>query len=157
MSVQEITDGMSKYIESDGHLNYIALIESTNTITQIFAFLITLFAGIIVIGLPIIVGIELCYINLPAIQNHYNNLYGRLEGKANQILGIVIRDALIAIERANTTEYGKNVNTIYIRIKGKQIFLAVFIVAMVLGPGPILIGYALTFVRSLIDVDKGII
>ena len=80
-----------------------------------------------------------------------------LEGKANQILGIVIRDALIAIERANTTEYGKNVNTIYLRIKCKQIFLAVFIVAMVLGPGPILIGYALTFVRSLIDVAKGII
>lgn len=157
MSVQEITNGMSKYLEGDGHLNYITLIEGTNTITQIFAFLITLFAGILVIGLPIIVGIELCYINLPVVQNNYNNLYNRLEGKANQVLGLVIRDALVAIERANTTEYGKNVNTIYLRIKRKQISLAVFIVAMVLGPGPILIGYSLTFVRSLIDVAKGII
>lgn len=156
MSVEEIVNGMTKYLDSDG-INHIMFIEGTNIITQILAFAINLFVGVIVIGLPIIVGIELCYINLPIIQCYYNNIYGRLEGKANQVLGLVIRDAMIAMEIANTTEIGKNINFIYLKVKSKQIFISVFIVAMILGPGPILIGYALKFVGNLIDVLRGMV
>lgn len=103
------------------------------------------------------VAIEVCYIDIPLFQNKCHNLYYRLEGKANQILELTIRDAMVAVERANTTEAGKNANLIYFQIKCKQIFLSVFIVAMVLGPGPILIGYAFTFAKNIVNVLKGIV
>lgn len=157
MSVGEIVDGITGYVQSDGGTNYIALIEGTNAVTQILISILHILAGIIIIGLPIVVAIELCYINLPLFQSKCNNLYDRLEGKPNQLYVLVIRDAMVAVERANTTEFGKNANWIYLRIKCVQIFLSVFIVAMVLGPGPILIGYALIFTKNIVNVLKGIL
>ena len=148
---------MTNYVQSDGGINHIALIEGTNIVIDIFVALLNIFCGVIMIGLPIVVAIEVCYINIPLFQNKCHNLYYRLEGKANQILELTIRDAMVAVERANTTEAGKNANLIYFQIKCKQIFLSVFIVAMVLGPGPILIGYAFTFAKNIVNVLKGII
>lgn len=157
LSVGEIVDGMTKYVQSDGGTNYIALIEGTNIVTQILIALLNVFAGMIIIGLPIVVAIELCYINLPLFQDRCNNLYHRLEGKPNQVFVLVIRDAMVAVERANTIEIGKNANWIYLRIKCVQIFLSMFIVTMVLGPGPILIGYAFTFAKNIVNVLKGVL
>lgn len=150
MGVSDIVDGMSKYFQSDGKADYITLIEGVAIIRNITSLILGLLVMIISIGLPIVVAIEVCYINFPPVQHAYDNLYNRLEGKANTVFGLVIRDARISIERAHTTHMGENVNWIYLKIKCKQVFLAVFIIVMVMVPGSFLLEQAFILVNGII-------
>lgn len=150
MTVGNIVDGMEQYLQSDGMADYISMIEGLGLVGEIAGLVIGLLVSIIMIGVPVVVAIEICYINFPLIQSGYNSLYSRLKGKPNQIFGLVIRDARRALEESKTTSYGTNVNWIYLKIKCKAIILCVFIVAMVLGPGQILLSFAYNLVKGFI-------
>lgn len=151
MTVDDIVNGMSSYLESDGKADYIGLIEGISLVQDIVSMILGLLVMIIAIGLPIIVAIEVCYINFPIIQEAYDKLYNRLEGKANKVFGLVIRDARISVERSHTTHMGENVNWIYLRIKCKQVFICVFIVAMILLPGQFLLQQAFILMKGVIS------
>ena len=152
MSVQDIVDGISGYLPNDGMADYISMIEGLGIVGQIAALIVGLLVMVIIVGLPLVIAIEVCYINFPFIQSGCDGIYHRLRGKASRIFGLVIRDARKAVEISKTTEYGTSVNWIYLRIKIKSVFLAVFIVAMVLGPGQFLLAQAWKLVRGIHSV-----
>lgn len=151
MSANDIANGMGEYLQSDGTANYIMMIEGLGVTGKIAGAIIGLLVVIIMIGIPLVVSIEVCYINFPNMQLRIEKLHSRLSGKRRDIVGLVLRDANRALKEAATTSYGESVNYIYLKIKCKSIFISIFIVAMVLGPGQFLIGIALNLVKGLVS------
>ena len=142
MASQDIAEGMKEYLYNDGMADYITMIEGLGLVGQIAGLIVGILVTLIIVGLPIVIAIELCYINFPTLQSGCNNLYERLKGKPNQILGLVLRDAMLAVKLSHTSEYGKSANGIYLRLKVKAIFISLFLVALTLGPGQVLIQQA---------------
>lgn len=149
MTVQDVVEGLQGYLHNDGMADYISMMEGLGLVGQIASLIVGLLVTFIIVGLPVVIAVEVCYINFPVFQSGYDNLYNRLKGKASRVFGLVIRDARKAVEDSHTTEYGTSVNWIYLKIKIKAIFICVFIVAMVLGPGQFLIAQAWNLVRGI--------
>ena len=154
MDVQSIIDGIGEYLPNDGMVDYISMIESLGLVGEIAAIIVGLLVSAIIVGLPLVIAIEVCYINFPMIQSGCESIHNRLRGKTNRIFGLVIRDARKAVELSHTEEYGTSVNWIYLKIKIKAVFMAVFIVAMVLGPGQFLIKQAWILAESILGLFK---
>lgn len=154
MTVQDVVEGLQGYLHNDGMADYISMMEGLGLVGQIASLIVGLLVTFIIVGLPVVIAVEVCYINFPIFQQGYENLYGRLKGKANRIFGLVIRDARKAVEDSHTTEYGTSVNWIYLKLKIKSIFICVFIVAMVLGPGQFLIAQAWNLVTGILSSLK---
>ena len=150
MTVSNIVDGMSGYLENSGTADYITLIEGLGITGYIAGLIVGVLVAFIVVGLPLVIAVEVMYINFPIFQSGYENLYGRLKGKKQEILGLMVRDAQYAVKESHTNQYGTSVNWIYLKLKCKSIFICVFLVAMVLGPGQFLIGFALKLVQGII-------
>lgn len=150
MTVDDIKNGMSDYLLSEGKADYIGLIEGVGLVGDIASAIIGLLIAVIMILIPIIVAVEVCYINFPIFQDSYERIYNRLKGKAANMLGLVIRDARTAVEVSRTTEAGSSPNWVYLKIKCKSIFICFFIIAMVLGPGQFLLKQAYIFAQNII-------
>lgn len=151
MTQEQIVNDMKSYLHSDVGYDYIMLIEGLGVIGKITSNILGLFIVILTLGIPLIVAIEVMYINFPIMQLKINNFYNRLEGKANKALGVVLRDAMWAVELSKTEEYGKSANLIYLRLKCKVIFLSVFLIALTIGPGHVLIIHTYNIVSGIID------
>lgn len=151
MTQGQIVDGMKEYLQTDGTADYISMIQGLGIVGQIAGLIVGMLVAMIMVGVPIIVSIEVMYINFPVFQSKCNNLYHRLEGKANTALGLVLRDAFRAVELSHTSEYGKSVNAIYLRLKCVAIFISIFIVAIVVGPGQIIISYAWNLISGMLS------
>ena len=157
MSVDEIVNGIveqSNLIvdEKTGGTDNITLREVTNTITVITSKLLGIALVVIVISVPIIVTLELIYVNFPIIRTPMDALYNKLgsKGVSRRALGLVLGDARKAVEQANTVKTGRNATLVYIGIKVKSVMMITFIVAIIgLGSG--------TLVNLVLDMFSGVI
>ena len=77
MSVQDIVDGISGYLPNDGMADYISMIEGLGIVGQIAALIVGLLVMVIIVGLPLVIAIEVCYINFPFIQSGCVGIYHR--------------------------------------------------------------------------------
>lgn len=151
MTVDSIVDGLSSYLQSNGNADYITLIEGIGIVGKIASIILGLLVTIILIGLPLVISIEVCYINFPIFRERFDDLYNRLNGKRQVVLGLVVRDAKKAVVESHTTQYGIQVNNIYLKMKCKAVFICIFLVALVLGPGQFLIGFAYNLVQGVVS------
>lgn len=151
MTVQDVVEGLNGYLQNDGMADYITMMEGLGLVGQIASLVVGLLVTFIIVGLPVVIALEVAYINFPVVQGGYEKFYTRLQGKASRIVGLVIRDARRAVELSQTSEYGTSVNWIYLRMKCKAVFICVFIVAMVLGPGQFLIAQAWNLVNGILN------
>ena len=69
MDVQTIVDGIREYLPSDGMGDYITTIEVLGITGDIAGFIVGLLVAVLIAGLPIVVTLEMCYINFPVIQS----------------------------------------------------------------------------------------
>ena len=153
MSVESIIEDMQGYLYNDGMADYIQLNEGLGIVGQIASMIVGVLVTLIIVGLPIVIAIEVLYINSPWVQSGYDRLADKYnKGKVGRVLGLTIRDAKRALEESHTEQYGTSANWIYLKIKCKSVFLAVFIVAMVLGPGQFIIKICWNFIRDLVSV-----
>lgn len=155
MSVDDIVNGIYGYLDTNGEANYIGMLEGLGIVGEIAGAIIHILVALIIIILPITVAIEVCYINFPAFQVKYEQLYNKLV-KGQNILGLTIRDARAAVELSATTEYEKSANWIYFKRKCKIIFLSVFVISLELGPGLYIIKILFSFVQRFIGVIRGL-
>lgn len=131
MSVDTIIEGIKSKLDSNAGVDYIQLNEQVMYIKDLADKIAGLLITIIIIGIPIITCLELMYINIPIIQDGINNVLEKYKS-GGKVLGLVLRDGRLALERANTVETGKSVNGVYIGIKLKSILIAVVLVVLVL-------------------------
>lgn len=151
MSVDEIVNDITGHMVTDGSANYIQLIESLNTIEKISSVILGLMVVVIIIGVPLVVAVEIVYINFPMAQESFERALIKTTGNLNKALGLMLRDAKLAVLKANTIETGENVNYVYLRLKIKAILIAVLLAASVLGIGPVIIDIIMSIAQSILS------
>ena len=147
MSIDEVIDGISNYGGNDGGANYAALHEGL----AISQYLVSKVLGILVIavliGLPVVIIIEIAYLNLP-IFNGYTHKIADKHAGFRKVFGLCLRDAQLAEYRHETDENYKSVNYYYLLIKIKTVLIVFICVGIVLGPMNIIIQYIVKLVSN---------
>lgn len=156
MSVDEIVGGITGEV-SGGGVDYLVLTEWVDTIRNIANFISGFIVYLIVIGVPLIVSIELLYINVPPLKSTIDNWLDKLEEKGIKYRAseLILRDAILAVKRAATIDTGRSATAIYMQIKAKSIFLSAFIVALILGGGPYVIEIIIKIATGIISGFQG--
>ena len=116
MSSEEIIEGVEQYLYSDGQADNILLIEGLTLVSKVATTLLSILTGIIIIGLPLIVAVEIIYINFPVVQRPINTKIIYKTGRIHRILAFALRDAVRAVEECEI-EPSKNVNFEYLKLK----------------------------------------
>ena len=149
MDVGELVDAMGNMVTDDGGANYIQLHENLAMIDQIVSFLVGLLVVVIAVGIPLIVALEVLYINIPTIQDSMDKF---TEGnkRLERIIGLCFRDARLALYRANTSETGKSANMCYLGIKIKAILLAFIVIGLALGAFDFIVDYLVKWITKLL-------
>ena len=151
MSVDELVKDIAGNMTNGSSADYIQLTEQLGIVGVIAEALLGLLVTIILIGIPLVVAVEVMYINFPVVQESFEKINIRTSGKINTALGLILRDARLAFKKANTVETGQSVNWIYFTIKVKAIFLAVLLAGLVLGAGPSLIQLVIEVAKTFIE------
>lgn len=154
MDIGTITEGIEQNLIEDPRLDYIKTIEWTSTIMRISSLVLGILAIVILILIPIVCALELIYITIPTLRSATDKyLYGDdTKGFVQHTLKFTLKDAIKAVEIANTIEQGENTALkTYLKIKIKAIMIEVLILVFVVGGG----GTAV--VNAAIRLFKGIL
>ncbi len=157
MRVDDIIKGITERIISDGSADYIQLNEQLNFVDTLARLILGLMVIIIVIGIPLVVVVELVYINFPVFRDTYKKVTLRTSGRLNSTLGLVVRDARLAVEKSTTTDIHTATNLIYLKIKSKSIIISMILVGVVLGSGPYVIRIIVNITGKIIEGFQAIL
>lgn len=151
MNVDDIVNDITLHMANDGSADYIQLTEQLYLIERVSEIILGFLIVIILLGIPVVVSIEVMYINFPVFQTTVEKMMLKTTGKLNKALGLIIRDARKALKLANTIETGKSANLIYLRLKCVAIIIAIVSAGLVLGVGPTIVNFILKIANSLIE------
>lgn len=152
MSTGDIIDDITGKLSADGGVDYLQLNTGLELVSKISSVILGLLSMMIMMVVPIVVVLELIYINVPTIRDKIDDVMIRGTGVAMNALKFTLRDASKAVEEANTTKTGRSANYVYLCLKVKWIFIVVFAVAMVVGGGPVLINVLIKLLSGIIRV-----
>lgn len=157
MSAGELaTEIQDRLNAGSGSANQIVIKDVVYQIGKVSATLLGFIVLIIIIAVPIVVALELIYLSFPTMSERVDDIMNKLDNKRGRVYGFAFHDARLALKRANTEQTGKSAYSIYLVIKIKSIFCAVFVIAMILGMTTPVIELAFNMVSGLFDViSKG--
>lgn len=154
MSIEKLVAELEERLASNGDVNYLEMIQSSNLIQRIASFVIGALSLLIMITVPIIVSIEIIYICFPVIREKTDELIFKVEerGYARNVIGFTLRDAIEAVKEANTTMIGeRSALWIYMKLKLKSIMFLMFIVVFVLRGSSSVINFVDSLFRGVIE------
>lgn len=146
MSVDEIIGQIGDKIDKPFTLNFIQLQEGSDLVAGITTLLLGLVIILILLLTPLVIAAELMYINIPIFRQAADNIREGKKGE-RKLVGLALRDAELALRRANTTVTGKSATLIYIGIKSKSVFIVTLIVVILITGG----GSLIDFVSGLVS------
>lgn len=156
MTSSDLVTDIQNNIESDGSVDYIQLYTGMDQITEITGTILGILSVIVLILVPLVVVMELMYINIPTFQSLFDNGLKKLSikgyGKTQKALEFSFRDAKKAIQMANTVKTGRSVNFVYMCLKVKWLFVLMVALAMILEGGPVIVGLVFKIIKGIIDV-----
>lgn len=157
MPVSKLIEELQRKASINEGLDQIQLYTGVGIITKISEFVIGFLSTIILVVIPIIVAIELVYINFPITRTPLSKLKDIGRGHVKKAAEFALRDAVKAVEEANTVKTGQSANLIYLKLKIKWIYLVMFCIALVVGGGTLIINVLMSMLSGLIDVTIGAI
>lgn len=129
---QEIINGIQQRAEeSSGDYDYISFYEGLNSITSIANSILGILVVLIDILIPIIISLELCYINFPMFRQQVDKIIVNSGGAAHGAFEFTFKDAVEAVRKASIDGAG-NSNLVYFKKKCKSIWIVVFIISIAL-------------------------
>ncbi|MEM4385404.1 MAG: hypothetical protein QXD03_02515 [Candidatus Anstonellales archaeon] len=149
----DLINKLEETFESDGSVDYISLSTWLTNIKELMGVITGLLAYLIVIGLSLIMVLEILYINIPIFRNSIDEKLQSDIGdkRRKRVLGLVLRDAIYVVNRANTVSTGKNVNYMYLGVKLKYIVVMIFVLSVVLDGASGVVKLLLKIAKSIID------
>ena len=157
MSVDDVINGISSTMDDPGELDYIMANTGINAINTIGSFIISLGLGLLLIVFPIIVLLEVLYLNFSTLRGGVNKLMYSGKGSIQKVIKFTLRDAVKAYEEANTIETGNSANIIYLKIKIKAIIVVVVLSVLLMSGGDMIIRIVYSIMQELINLIKSII
>lgn len=134
MGAQDVVSGIKDLFNNGGgEINTASSIQALSTMETVLSSILGLAIVILAIGIPLIIALEVCYINIPFFRSTADKL-AETADILERPVGLMFRDARKAIEQANTVKTGRSANAEYIRIKIVTIFIAFTVIALCFGP-----------------------
>lgn len=138
MGASEILQGMQELVGTNPSVNLTFMYDGLQLIMEYSSLLLGLLVVIILIATPVIVALEVMYINFPTMQSGVHMALDKLNKKNSKVLEktltVMFRDANRAIVEANTLQTGRSANMAYLIIKVKTVLIMVVIIGIVIGP-----------------------
>lgn len=158
MTASDIAGSIGEELNGGG-VDYIFLTEAVGALQTSLNFIMGFIVYLLVIGVPLIVSIELLYINTPPLRELLDNILDKYKGNGarGKAIELILRDAVTAVYQAETIETGKSANAIYLGIKCKSLFLAALIVGITLRGGPYVIAIIINIATNIIQGISGAI
>ena len=150
MSVNDILNDIGNKAVDNGEMDRILFSDITNGIIDFTEIILGLAIITIFILVPIVVSLELIYINAPVTRDLFDSIKGS-DRKIAKIAEFSLRDAVESVERAAMGEYCGNANNAYIIIKVKSVTIIGFIVALTLQGVSVLSGISYGLVGKAIE------
>lgn len=152
MQVSDLVEELQRKASQGEGVNSLTMYTGITVITKISEFVIGLMSTILLIVIPLVVALELIYINMPVVRSVADKIMDRGTGHVQKAVKFSLRDAIKAVEMANTIETGKSANFIYLGLKMKWIYVVMFCVVMVIGGGTLIVKVLMSILSGLIDV-----
>lgn len=152
MQVEDLVRELRNKALNGQGVNHLQLHNGIDLISRISEFILGILAVLIITVLPLIVTLEIIYINFPIVRGQLDNVRDRGTGHFKKAVEFSLRDAIKAVEQANTVQTGKSANFIYLVLKIKWICLVVFAISIVLGGGELIISILMSLLSGLLDV-----
>lgn len=152
MSVEEITQSIIDKAESDGSIDHIMFLEQTDAIVRIANILYGVLSTIILLFVPLVISIEVIYINFPIIRGKIDDLLIKVEGHgiAHRMAGFALGDAVEAVRVACTAETGRSAIYIYLVNKCKSLMFIMFIICLVINGTSDIINYVWSLIENVV-------
>ena len=160
MDISKLVEDLERKATSGGGSDI--LMESTwiEVIDRIGGFILGLLIVLLAISLPLIITLEVMYINFPAFRVEIvDKLSEKFKGNGHiqRVMKLTFHDARRALKEANTIQTGKSANLAYLFIKAKWIIIVTCSLYIYLGGIDIIIAIVFKLFSGLIDVIIGAI
>lgn len=150
MSPEDVIQGILEEIGGSAGTDYIFLIESVRAISELFDKIGGILIVVLIVMIPLLVALEVAYINFPILQDMVGRPNGTTRGQ-ERILGLVLRDAQRAIIKYEKQGRARSINAVYFGIKFKSLIIAFIIIACILGLGPYIIAIIIGIAQGIIN------
>lgn len=150
MSAADVIDEISKKADEESNLDHIRFIEWSREIIDYGQVILGLLVILVFILVPIVISLELVYINIPITRKVFDNIRGG-NRRVSRVAEFSLRDAVEAVEKAALGEYGSNPNMAYLIIKAKSSMTIGVMLALVLQGTSMLMGIANGLVGVAVD------
>jgi len=151
-TVQGIENSIENTLRNTGGIDNLMAMETTITIQKVFSVILGILAILILITIPLTVLFELCYMNFPIIREKIDQAVDEHGGFIKRSLQMTLKDAMKAIEIAETNPDGPSVMTVYLKIKIKAVFIAMFCLMLVLYGTDTIVATVSGWMKGLYDV-----
>lgn len=152
MDVDELVNDISNNVAQDNGVDYIKMTEGIDTINRFASIALGMITVLISILMPIVIALEILYINWPPVRSGVDKALVNGPGKVQSTIKFFLRDGIKAVTEANTIETGKSANALYIGIKTKWIIITVICIAIALCGASTIIGFIVRMLKGVIDV-----
>ena len=150
MNVSDILSDIADKAVDTASMDRILFSDITNGIIEFTEIILGMAIIIIFILVPIVISLELIYINAPVTRDLFDSIKGS-NRKVSKIAEFCLRDAVESVERAAMGEYCGNANNAYVVIKVKSVTVIGFVVALTLQGVSVLSGISYGLVGKAIE------
>lgn len=148
-----MNEGLLEEIESratsNGEVDYLMLTNILEVVQSFTSKFIGFMIVLVAVGLPIIIALEVIYINNSTLQDTEERIR---DSKGGKVLGVVLRDGIRAVKLANTVETGKAVGIVYLGIKIKKIVIVTIIEVILITGSDIIVSLVGKLLGGLFSV-----
>jgi|LFRM01.1.fsa_nt_gb hypothetical protein len=131
MNLAEIKEQIRNQLNTPYNVDFADIGEATFLIQGIVSLLLGIIAYGIAVIMTLITAIDIAYIVIPVVRERVQAL--RWDGSRSKHLRTVSRDAVSAVEEANTINTGKSALRIYLIKRIKTYVISVIILMLILG------------------------
>lgn len=131
MSADEIIDKIEEKAIETGSMDHIKYIEWSKAIIEFAEFILGMLIVVIIILVPLVIMLEVVYINVPISRNVFDKIRGG-NNRIARVAQFALRDAVEAVEKVYIGESTGNVNITYCYIKIKSLMVIGFGIALVI-------------------------
>lgn len=150
MTAKDIVDEIGSNADNKSDINYIVFYEWSIKIVQFAEMLLGVTVLMILILVPLVISLELIYINIPITRNVFDKIKGGSTRRA-RVAEFCLRDAVQAVEESAIGRYGGNSNIAYLAIKCKSLTVIGFVIAMLLQGSTTLAGASYGIIGRAIE------
>lgn len=151
MLLSKVLEGIQEEVSQTGDVDRITLISVLHFLGELLSTLVGILVVVIIIFVPLVCMIEILYINFPILQKPLDRLVDNGKPLVSRVASILLWDAIKAVEAVTTGETERNVNTVYLILKIKSLWIVFFVIGLAIMGGRTIIDFVASLLGGFIN------